>query len=135
MIVDASVAAKWLLRDETDANIARRLRGDQSCIAPDLLLLEVANSCIKRVQRGVLSASDATKLIALVPDLVENLVPARELLAEAGRIAADLIHPIYDCVYLALAEREKMPVVTVDQKLLEAGKRLVTVEVIHLRDL
>jgi predicted nucleic acid-binding protein len=134
MIVDSSVAAKWLLRDEIDADMAQSLRDRQSCSAPDLIL-EIANSCIKRVQRGALSADHAVRLIALVPGLVEALEPSRDFLVRAGEIAAMLVHPIYDCIYLAHAEREKLPLVTADQRLIEAAKKLGSVEVIHLRDL
>jgi predicted nucleic acid-binding protein len=135
MIIDASVAAKWLLKDETDAEAAQALRIGRRCIAPDLLLLEVANSCIKRLQRGLISVEHASRLIVAIPDLVEELVPFAELIIPAGQIAAQLIHPIYDCVYLALAQRDRLPLITVDQRLIEAGNRLGTVKVIHLRDL
>ena len=35
----------------------------------------------------------------------------------ATRIAIELDHPAYDCVYLALARRRGAPLVTSDQKL------------------
>jgi predicted nucleic acid-binding protein len=135
MIIDASIAAKWLLQDESDTDLAQGLRFHRNCIAPDLILLEVANSCVKRLQRKALTDLQVIHLIEFIPGLVENLVPSRDLIAPAGRIAAKLVHPIYDCIYLALAERETMPLVTVDQRLIDAGRKLGSVRVIHLRDL
>jgi predicted nucleic acid-binding protein len=43
-------------------------------------------------------------------------------------LAVDLRHPIYDCLYLALAERERVPIVSADAKLLSAAKRMGTIE-------
>jgi predicted nucleic acid-binding protein len=40
-----------------------------------------------------------------------------------------LKHPIYDCFYLALAEREQCAVVTADLKLLAAAKSVKGVQV------
>jgi predicted nucleic acid-binding protein len=37
-------------------------------------------------------------------------------------------HPIYDCFYLALAEREHLPIVTADGRLLAAARKLGTIE-------
>lgn len=47
--------------------------------------------------------------VAVVDD--EPLLPA------AFRLAADRDHPVYDCVYLALAMREGIPLLTADLKL------------------
>jgi predicted nucleic acid-binding protein len=46
------------------------------------------------------------------------LVPVVELLPRAIELAFDLQHPIYDCVYLALAEREKAALITADRRLI-----------------
>jgi predicted nucleic acid-binding protein len=135
MIVDASVAAKWLLRDESDADLAQDLRVGDRCLAPDLIITEVANSCIKRVQRKSLSMEAAERLIRLIPGLLEHTVPTRDLIVAAGAIAARFAHPIYDCVYLALAQREGEPLVTVDRRLIALGARLEGATVVHLADL
>jgi predicted nucleic acid-binding protein len=46
------------------------------------------------------------------------LVPVAELLPRAIDLAFDLQHPIYDCIYLALAEREKAALITADLRLI-----------------
>jgi predicted nucleic acid-binding protein len=43
-------------------------------------------------------------------------------------MAMDLSHPIYDCFYLALAERERAPIISADAKLLSAAKKMKGVE-------
>lgn len=40
----------------------------------------------------------------------------RQLMAPAARLAHDLDHPVYDCLYLALALQEQRPVITADRR-------------------
>jgi predicted nucleic acid-binding protein len=63
----------------------------------------------------------------LVP--LDLLVPDEELRLRALEIALNLKHPIYDCFYLALAEREGAALISADRKLIAAGKRVKGVEV------
>jgi predicted nucleic acid-binding protein len=49
--------------------------------------------------------------------------------ARALKIAIALKHPIYDCFYLALAERERAPLISADKKLIAAAKRAKGIEV------
>jgi predicted nucleic acid-binding protein len=58
------------------------------------------------------------------------------LLPRAMGLARRLGHPVYDCVYLALAEREDARFVTADQRLLRrASARHVDVPIVDLRTL
>ncbi|MFL6803979.1 MAG: type II toxin-antitoxin system VapC family toxin [Xanthobacteraceae bacterium] len=38
-------------------------------------------------------------------------------------LAIDLRHPIYDCFYLALAQRENTAIVTADERLFAAARK------------
>jgi predicted nucleic acid-binding protein len=40
-----------------------------------------------------------------------------------------LNHPIYACFYLALAERERAPLVCADKKMIKKAKRLKGIEI------
>ena len=64
---------------------------------------------------------------ALLP--FANLVPDEEIRARDLAIAVDLNHPIYDCFDLALAERERAPLVSADKRLIMVGKKAKGVEV------
>jgi predicted nucleic acid-binding protein len=44
------------------------------------------------------------------------LVPLEELVEDATRLAVTLGHPVYDCLHLALAVREKTRLVTADRQ-------------------
>jgi predicted nucleic acid-binding protein len=129
LIVDASVAIKWYLR-EIGSDDAHALRGTvDDLLAPELVIAEVGNAIWKRRIRGQIDVADAVLIIDRVPRMFSWLAPLRELSSIAMRISATLPHPICDCFYLALAEREKSPVVTADRRLLSAAEKLGTVEV------
>lgn len=48
------------------------------------------------------------------------LVPAGPRVGRAHDLAVTLTHPVYDMIYLALAEREDAIVVTADERLVRA---------------
>jgi predicted nucleic acid-binding protein len=60
-----------------------------------------------------------------LPKLFTELWPAVWLAGRAFEIAAELRHPVYDCLYVALAEREGATLVTADRHLIGrlAGSR------------
>lgn len=117
-VVDASVAVKWVvpeaLSDKADELLAR----DPDLLAPDLLLVEGVNALWKKTLRKEISAREGDRALRLLTESGIDLRPAGPLLARALELARRLGHPVYDCVYLALAERERVPVVTADRRLL-----------------
>jgi predicted nucleic acid-binding protein len=56
--------------------------------------------------------------VDLVARCYEELVPAASLRERAFAMALELGHPVYDCFYLALAERRRTQLVTADSRLL-----------------
>ena len=63
LVVDASVAAQWLVPDNNTTEALQILQLVPSLIAPELLLAEVANTLWKRVQRGELNRTEGEALI------------------------------------------------------------------------
>lgn len=128
LIVDASVAVKWFF-DENRSGAARAiLDQDVTLFAPELIIAEVGNAAWKRRIKGQLEPAEAIFIIERVPVLITGLAQLGELAKEAIRISMTLPHPTYDCFYLALAERERLPIVTADERLLAAARKLGTVE-------
>lgn len=124
IVVDASVAAKWVL-PEDGADRAAALRNEaEGFLAPSLIYAEIGNAVRKRAQWNELSKADALRALESAIGLFDALVPMAELAGRATEIAIDLGHPIYDCFYLALAERERIPLVTADDRLMAKVKRL-----------
>lgn len=119
MIVDASVAFKWFV-PESDSDAALALfETTEPLYAPDLVLTEVANAMWARLRKVDGDHGPAVKAAAsALPRMLTLLVPVVELLPRAIELAFDLQHPIYDCLYLALAEREKAALITADRRLI-----------------
>lgn len=135
-VVDASVAVKWVI-PEVLSDLADRVRdGAEDVLAPDLLLVEVANALWRKTTAREISAREADGAFDLVRRSGIDLRPAGPLLPRAMDLARRLGHPVYDCVYLALAEREEATLVTADQRLLRRlSARELEIAVADLRSL
>lgn len=133
-VVDASIAIKWVI-PEILSEAADRLRdGDDDFVAPDLLLVEVANALWRKTTAKEISPREADAAFDLVGQSGIDLRPTGPLLPRAMDVARRLDHPVYDCVYLALAERERAALVTADQRLLRRlSTRPLGVSVVDLR--
>jgi predicted nucleic acid-binding protein len=119
LIVDSSVALKWFLPGEPDAGRALDiLRNGERLIAPDLLIAEVCNASWKAVRLGRISQLQADQIAADLPQLFAAFVSMAPLAPRAVAIAAVLDHPVYDAMYLALAEHEQAKAVTADSRLI-----------------
>ena len=120
LVVDASVAVKWLLpeRDQAPAlRIQERYQDEElDVVAPHLLIAEVGNVLWKRVRRGDLTASAAQRCF-------EQLLLDSPILLDSSAVATSALllamahnHPVYDCLYLAWALEQRCDLVTADEK-------------------
>jgi len=116
-VIDASIAVKWVVEEEGTEN-ALALRGRTKLIAPELLTAECANILWKKVQRGELTEDEALFAARLLQASDIELLPTRALLEPATRLAIELNHPAYDCIYIALAIEHDFQFVTADARLL-----------------
>jgi predicted nucleic acid-binding protein len=121
LIVDASVAAKYLIR-EPDTDEARALfqawqQGRFDLLAPSLLPAEVASALWKRVRRGSAPQAEAATLLENFLGLGVPLVPTELLVNVALKLALDYGHSVYDGVYVALALQTGWRFVTADARL------------------
>ena len=114
-VIDASIALKWVVQED-GTNQALVLRQHAKLIAPDLLVPECANILWKKVQRKELTRDEALLAARLLQGAEIELLPTRSLLEQAARIAIELDHPAYDCLYLALAMENGCRFVTADER-------------------
>jgi predicted nucleic acid-binding protein len=126
LIVDASVAVKWIA-DEPASDRARALFLADECWAPDLILAEIGNTLWKKQRMKLVSAQQATAALRALPDRI-RLFDMIDLAPRAFALATELDHAIYDCFYLALAERERCPYITADKRLLKVVEKLKTID-------
>lgn len=115
VIVDASVAIKWLV-NEPDSDVASQLLFDQQLFAPDLLTIEVANALWSMVRRKFVVVDIAASAMTAFSEADIEFRSLMGLPASALRLALELAHPVYDCIYLALALDIGHPVITADKR-------------------
>jgi predicted nucleic acid-binding protein len=121
IVIDASVALKWVLHEE-GRDAADRLL-DEELIAPSLWLVEAANALWRRAQRGELSAEQASTRLAQLRNAPVTSISRDDDIAAAAQVAHQIGHPVYDCLYLSLAIREATYVVTADRRFRDAAAR------------
>jgi predicted nucleic acid-binding protein len=92
-------------------------QGLHELLAPDVFAIEVAHALTRAERQGRVSVADGWRLwlaiMADAPTLVDYipLVPRAYAVSSAARIG------VYDCLYLALAEREGCELITADARL------------------
>lgn len=125
-VLDASVAAKWFTRhDEVDRHQAVALRslhqsGQCSLVVPEFALLEIVNA-VRFSERA--EETDAMRALSLLEKLRLDIVPLDwDLLLKATAIAWAYRLALYDAAYVALAERQRFPLLTADEVMVKKMK-------------
>ena len=118
-IVDASVVVQLLVTDahsvETKA-LFTSVKDGNKLIVPEFGLLECTNVLWKHVRFHGLQPVDAEKQIHIMLALDMVIVPAVGLMPHALEIGLKHQLAVYDSIYIALAEKLNLPLITVDQK-------------------
>jgi len=128
VIVDASVAVKWFAAEDGSARAEALFEHEDELTAPDLILVEVGNAMWKKFRKGWLTNDQVTAAMERLPYYFDRTIATAELASRATALALLLDHPIYDCLYLASAERERLPIVTADDRLLALAARFGKVD-------
>ena len=108
-VLDASVGVKWVM-NEVDTPAALRVLADfrnsiHDLISPDSYVLETAHGLTKAERRGVVMGAEQLWLNLMVD--CPQLYPFQPLMLRAVQIARQARIAVYDCLYVALAEREQ----------------------------
>lgn len=119
IVIDASVAVQWVL-PESMSELAGQLRSER-LIAPALWLVEAANAIWKRYIRREMSVDQAVARLAELSTAPVTSLPVEPYVPAALRMAAAFNHPVYDCLYLAVAIQHQTHVVTADRRFAAIG--------------
>ncbi|MBW4473973.1 MAG: type II toxin-antitoxin system VapC family toxin [Stenomitos rutilans HA7619-LM2] len=128
LVIDASVAVKWLLNEEDSAPALALFRLPCKLIAPALIRVEVLATIAKVARRNQLSIADATRQI----QRWHSTLSRRALFTVEGdkdyqdevELSLAQRHSLYDCVYLALARKLGVPLATADKRLADIAHEL-----------
>ena len=112
-VIDSSIALQWVL-PEAGAAEAVTFYDDLRSIAPDVILVEVANVLAKKVRAKNLSGDEARQALHFVHQGLVRLELSAPLIPRALELSIALSHPVYDCVFLACAEERQAKLVTRD---------------------
>ena len=123
LVVDASVAASWLLQDESDprAEAALSALEEGPGLVPLLWHYEMRNVFLVAHRRGRLGPEGLAERVAALGDLPLETDGAADL-AAALTLAARHGLSFYDGLYLELACRRGGRIVTLDGRLATAAR-------------
>ncbi|MGC8642213.1 MAG: type II toxin-antitoxin system VapC family toxin [Isosphaeraceae bacterium] len=123
-VLDSCVAVKWFLA-EPDSPQAIRLRDDfdqqvHELLAPDIFPVEIAHALSRAERRGLIQPPEGSQhlsdLFVFLPSLHSSVV----LLPRAYELSSLMRIGVYDCLYVALAEREQCDLITADSRLVNS---------------
>lgn len=121
-VLDASVAACWAFDDENHpiAALALERMLDDEALVPSLWWYEVRNTLIVNERRARLTEAETAAFLRELSrfDIMTDRSPQ-----ETGILALARRHrlTVYDASYLELAQRESLPLATLDRELRKAA--------------
>jgi predicted nucleic acid-binding protein len=117
LVIDASVAIKWVVAEGYSSAALRLLDIEARCLVPPHFWMEVTSALHKKVRLRELSRDQAFAALAALTGAPLDSADAPLLPVRALDLALMLGHPVYDTAYLALAIAERARLVTADATL------------------
>ena len=99
-------------------------RGFNTAIAPELLLVEVANVINKKRKSKELDENESNRLLTDILSVPIRHFPHQPLIMRALELAREYNLTVYDTLFLALAEDHGAIIFSADQKMLKTAARL-----------
>jgi predicted nucleic acid-binding protein len=123
-VIDASVSVVWEVASPLSrkADLLRNnfRNGIHELLAPETIIWETADALIKLERQKVLLPGRARPLFIDFLKTQPVLYGAAALIHRAMTIALQSRAGLYDCLYVALAEREQCELATADQRLVNS---------------
>ena len=79
-------------------------------------MTEVANALARKALRGELSIESALHEYGKLPLFFDEIVSVDDVIPAAIRNACEFRHPIYDLIYLEVARRRSLQLITADRR-------------------
>ena len=122
-VVDASVVVDWVAPGADPASAAmatleRLVAAGEDVVAPRLLKEEVANALLTGIRRRRWSGAEADRAWRRLANLPVRFVDTARDVARAWELSRRYDnHPLYDMLYVAVAQRTGHTLVTADDDL------------------
>jgi predicted nucleic acid-binding protein len=122
-VLDASIALAWAFADEDDLRAAAalaRIRSDEALV-PSIWWFEIRNALVVNERRGRLMEADTASFLRTLSRLavtIDRQPGEAEVLTLARRHRLS----VYDAAYLELAQRDSIPLATLDRELIGAAR-------------
>jgi len=122
-VLDASIALAWAFADESDPRATAalaRIRTDEALV-PSIWWFEIRNTLVVNERRGRLTEADTAAFLRTLARLavtIDRQPGEAEVLTLARRHRLS----VYDAAYLELAQRDSVPLATLDRELIGAAR-------------
>ncbi len=104
LVVDASVALKWVLREAGSEQAERLLTSGERLLLPDFWLAEAASVVWRHARKRLLAPDEARRALTLLMEVVPTEPTAGlGLHGAALELAMAMDHTPYDCLYAVFA--------------------------------
>ena len=113
IVVDTSVAVKWVVAEERRAEAREVLATGLTLEAPDLIVLEAASALRKKFRSKQIGSEQMNAGLEVIRQSV-TLQTTRSFFDDAITLSAELDHSIYDCCFLACARHNSSLLITND---------------------
>ena len=132
-VLDACVALAWFVENPVAAyavRVRKSLTRDARALVPGFWHLEMANGFAVAERRSMTTANSMAAIAAIEQLLVQSIENSVDFISlrQVLTTARDFQLTAYDAVYLYTARRERLPLATLDRRLLSAAQ-LAGVEV------
>lgn len=114
-IATAAPGKEWLTEAVLEAG---------EILVPDLYLTEATNAAWKFFHIEGASLAQIQQLARRSIDLPDQVVPATDLWQDALVMGHQLDHPVYDCLYLVLAQQSNAYLLTLDKRMARLAEKL-----------
>lgn len=118
-VLDANVIVKWFAPEVGSDVALELLQGKVTLYAPRLAQIEVTGGLLRKFRTDAWSKERTLLAIHEWQQVIRTgavlLTPNEEEIEQAIKLSLALRHPIQDCLYLALAEKLEVEMITADE--------------------
>lgn len=121
-VLDASISAVWALADESSplADLAADRLKNENALVPPLWWYEVRNLLVVNERRRRMTVEDSARYLELLSSFPIQVDPVEDEQAVL-RSAREYRLSFYDAAYLAVAQRNRIPLATLEKALQAAA--------------